>query len=283
MKKLLLPCLLLWAIAMQAQGIKTSSGYTLINHTKSQGIKPKAGETLKVHAKTIIMDSVLMDTRQGGGGARDLGMPDKSQFQPGQPVPAIVEAMFYLAKGDSATVIQAVDSTLRPYLPENVRSAKEIRYQVVLEDIITLEMQAKAKAETEGRLGQLEPTIKQTIQDFNTGKLDDKLVATKSGLKILIVEKGNGKPVSIGERISTHYYGALMNGNMFDNSFSRGQALPFVVGAGQMIAGYDEGAQRLNHGGKAFFFLPAKLAYGEAGAGESIPPNSDIMFYVEVQ
>ena len=109
-----------------------------------------------------------------------------------------------------------------------------------------------------------------------------KLDTRPSGLKVLIVEPGKGELIKANDNVRTNYYGCLTDGKLFDNSFQRGQTLDFTAGAGQMIPGFDEGVQLLPHGGKAYFFLPASLAYGDQGAGDLVPPNAELIFYVEV-
>ncbi|MBK7936462.1 MAG: FKBP-type peptidyl-prolyl cis-trans isomerase [Lewinellaceae bacterium] len=123
--------------------------------------------------------------------------------------------------------------------------------------------------------------VKATAADYKSGKLNGKLTSTPSGLKMLVVEQGSGAAITRGEQIKTHYYGVLTNGTMFDNSFERGQALPFPAGVGQMIQGFDEGAMKLNHGGKAYLFIPPQLGYGDRDQG-TIPPNSELIFYIEL-
>ena len=69
---------------------------------------------------------------------------------------------------------------------------------------------------------------------------------------------------------------------MFDNSFSRGEPFVFPLGAGQVIKGWDEGLALLPKGTKATLFIPYELGYGETGSPPSIPPRSELIFYVEV-
>jgi len=275
--------LALMATALQAQqpGIITEGGHRFVKHTKTNGPLAKAGDAMMLNVITAIGDSILMNTRRDFGGPRELALPDKAELQ-GQPIPAIIEACYLLGKGDSATLYQTIDSTIRPQLPPALREAKEIRFEISVVDVITAESKAAAAAEAEAQFAKLEPTIKATVADFVAGKLNDKLMSTKSGLKMLVVEKGKGAPVKANESILTHYYGSLHDGTMFDNSFQRGEPLGFVAGTGQMIPGFDEGAQLLNHGGKAYLFLPYALAYGEEGSGP-IPAKADLVFYIEVQ
>ena len=261
--------------------LTTESGHRLVKHNKTAATPAKSGDVLMINAITTLGDSVMMDTRRDFGGPRELQLPDKAQLQ-GQKVPAILEAAFLLGKGDSATLYQTIDSLTRSYLPPTLQSAKEIRFDLMVVDVITAESKAAAAAASQAKFAELEPKIKATVADFVAGKLNDKLLTTASGLKILVVEKGAGAPVKAGENVQTHYYGIMHNGDRFDDSFSRGEPLGFQAGAGQMIAGFDEGVQQINHGGKAYFFLPYQLAYGEAGGGP-IPAKTDLVFYVEVQ
>jgi FKBP-type peptidyl-prolyl cis-trans isomerase len=74
----------------------------------------------------------------------------------------------------------------------------------------------------------------------------------------------------------------LTNGKKFDDSFERGTPIPFTLGVGQVIQGWDEGIALLKEGDKAVLFIPSELGYGETGAGADIPPNAELVFYVEL-
>jgi FKBP-type peptidyl-prolyl cis-trans isomerase FkpA len=142
------------------------------------------------------------------------------------------------------------------------------------------EMQAKAAANQE-KLPAIEELAKTTLADYKAGKLETQ--STASGLKYYIVKPGEGANAANGSTVNVNYYGTLMDGTMFDNSFQRGQTFPFSLGSGQVIKGWDEGIAQLNKGAKAFLFIPAALGYGEAGSPPVIPANSDLMFYVELE
>lgn len=106
---------------------------------------------------------------------------------------------------------------------------------------------------------------------------------TNTGLGYIIHEAGDGIAPRPGKQVSVHYLGMLvMDGAIFDESFSRGKAISFRLGAGQVIAGWDEGIDLLSVGDRATLFLPPKLGYGAVGAGADIPPNSELIFYVEL-
>lgn len=78
-----------------------------------------------------------------------------------------------------------------------------------------------------------------------------------------------------------HYHGLLTNGQKFDSSYDRGQPFDFVLGQGQVIKGWDEGIALLPVGSQAVLIVPPHLGYGDSDMG-TIPPNSTLIFYVEV-
>jgi len=274
-------------------GTTTEHGFRFINHTNTGGEKPKPGSTCLIQFYSYIGDSLMASTVKSSGGPREYTLPEADKLP--KRVPAIYDALLLAGEGDSVTIYEKIDSFLLKFIPESLKSEKEVRYEIVLVDIVSeeeiqkriQEEQQKALAEqkineeAKTRASGVAVMVKATAADYKAGKLDSKLTTTASGLKILTVEKGDGAPIKRGDNIKTHYYGVLTNGSMFDNSFERGQALPFAAGVGQMIKGFDEGAMTLNHGGKAYLFIPSELGYGPAAQG-SIPPNSELIFYIEV-
>ena len=105
---------------------------------------------------------------------------------------------------------------------------------------------------------------------------------TKSGLKYIILKKGDGLKPSTGDLVKVHYKGQLLDQTVFDSSYKRNQPIEFKVGEGQVIPGWDEGIMLLNNGDKARFIIPPNLAYGSSGAGGVIPPNATLIFEVEL-
>jgi FKBP-type peptidyl-prolyl cis-trans isomerase FkpA len=101
---------------------------------------------------------------------------------------------------------------------------------------------------------------------------------------------GTGKEASTGATVYMHYTGWLyrplaknMHGKQFDSSIPRGEPLDFVLGAGRVIKGWDQGIQGMKVGGKRTLIIPSELAYGSRpGAGSGIPPNSALIFDVEL-
>jgi len=103
---------------------------------------------------------------------------------------------------------------------------------------------------------------------------------TASGLFYNITKNTDGKPATKGAKVSVHYEGKLLSGQVFDSSFQRNQPIDFTVGIGQVIAGWDEGILLLKVGEEATFVIPSDLAYGSRGAGGVIPPNAPLIFKV---
>jgi peptidylprolyl isomerase len=105
----------------------------------------------------------------------------------------------------------------------------------------------------------------------------------ESGLIIEMIQEGNGEQPSQGDIVTVHYTGTLKaSGEKFDSSLDRGEPIEFPLGVGRVIPGWEEGIAMLSKGSKAKFIIPAHLAYGEQGSGNVIPPNSDLIFEVEL-
>ena len=103
---------------------------------------------------------------------------------------------------------------------------------------------------------------------------------TASGLQYLVLTEGTGKKPTVTSKVKVNYEGRLIDGTIFDSSIARDHAVEFQVS--QVIEGWTEGLQLMKEGGKNRFFIPAKLAYGEIGSGDTIAPNSTLIFDVEL-
>ena len=106
------------------------------------------------------------------------------------------------------------------------------------------------------------------------------VITTPSGLQYQVLKEGNGKKPTAKDSVKCHYEGFLIDGTVFDSSVQRGE--PAVFGLQQVIAGWTEGLQLMQEGGKYRCFIPYRLAYGEGGAGAMIPPFATLIFDVEL-
>ncbi|MGF1465771.1 MAG: FKBP-type peptidyl-prolyl cis-trans isomerase [Sandaracinaceae bacterium] len=93
---------------------------------------------------------------------------------------------------------------------------------------------------------------------------------------------GEGDEAVAGKQVSVHYTGTLTDGTKFDSSLDRGQPFGFQLGAGRVIQGWDQGVQGMKVGGKRKLTIPPEMAYGERGFPPVIPPNSTLVFEVEL-
>lgn len=101
-------------------------------------------------------------------------------------------------------------------------------------------------------------------------------------LKVETLKEGTGAVATAGKSVKVHYTGTLLDGKKFDSSLDRNQPFQFLLGAGQVIKGWDQGVEGMKVGEKRKLTIPSKLGYGPRGAGNVIPPNSALVFEVEL-
>lgn len=106
------------------------------------------------------------------------------------------------------------------------------------------------------------------------------VTTTESGLQYEILTAGEGDKPSAESVVKTHYHGTLIDGTVFDSSVQRGEPAQFAVN--QVIKGWTEALQLMPVGSKWKLHIPAELAYGEMSPGPAIPPNSTLIFEVEL-
>ncbi|HYO46421.1 MAG TPA: FKBP-type peptidyl-prolyl cis-trans isomerase [Gemmatimonadota bacterium] len=109
----------------------------------------------------------------------------------------------------------------------------------------------------------------------------ERMTRTESGLYYEVVKEGAGATVAPGQTAVVHYTGWLPNGTQFDSSRGR-EPFSFPVGAGQVIAGWDQGVAGMAVGEQRLLVIPPDLAYGATGAGGVIPPDATLVFEVEL-
>jgi peptidylprolyl isomerase len=186
----------------------------------------------------------------------------------------------------------------------NGEAAKKFDAVKVFNDRLRVEAENRKKAEEKAAAEKAEFLAK--FKDVIDTKLaffeEQKKVAqkTSNGLQYTIYEKGTGKKPTAGSTVYVHYSGYFESGELFDSShegvskafgkFNQQKAdakayVPFPFQYGNktgLIPGFLEGLEKMNIGDKAFLFIPSHLGYGEAGAGGVIPPNSNLIFELEL-
>ena len=217
----------------------------------------------------------------------------------------VIEKVIIIRKGKLAKKFNAVKvfSDYMKIKPElDKKAAEEAQAKAQAQAKIEAEKRQKeaeakaiADAETKAKLG---PILTAKVAEFKA--LKAKSTKTASGLQYSILKKGTGVKPTEGKDIYVHYAGYLEDGTLFDSSYEAinktygkfdqnranqngYQPFPFKYGnKGGLIPGFLEGINNMNFNDKAIFFIPANLGYGEKGAGNVIPPNSNIIFEVEI-
>ncbi len=101
-------------------------------------------------------------------------------------------------------------------------------------------------------------------------------------IQIENLREGTGAEAAAGKTVTVHYVGTLTNGSKFDSSRDRGEGFTFKLGAGQVIAGWDQGVAGMKVGEVRKLTIPSHLAYGDRGFPPVIPPKSTLVFEVEL-
>jgi FKBP-type peptidyl-prolyl cis-trans isomerase FkpA len=213
------------------------------------------------------------------------------------------EIFLGLRKGDSIQFEATARTIFGENFPPAMRGedlvkvnlgAFEIMDQAAIEAFFNKTMEAEDKKKAERAVVLLAEESK-TIEAYLKEKgLNG--IKTASGLYYVIEREGTGEATTPNTTMYVDYAGYLLDGTLFDSSipeiakanniFSEQrpyEPLPVNVGMGQVIPGWDEGLLLLKKGSKAKFIIPSPLGYGENGAGSSIPPNSILVFDVEVK
>jgi FKBP-type peptidyl-prolyl cis-trans isomerase FklB len=148
-----------------------------------------------------------------------------------------------------------------------------------IETLHQLQNEVQAKMEAE-RQEQGAANQKEGDTFLAANKAKEGVVALPSGLQYKVITQGTGPKPTASDTVVCNYKGTLINGTVFDSSEKHGHPLTFPVNG--VIKGWTEALQLMPVGSKWQLFIPASLAYGERGAGADIPPNSTLIFDVEL-
>ncbi|WP_165022455.1 FKBP-type peptidyl-prolyl cis-trans isomerase [Dysgonomonas sp. ZJ279] len=175
----------------------------------------------------------------------------------------------FLSSGIKKVDIEAFTKGMQDVLNENQPDMSYDEAKEVINEFF-VELQA----------GRMDLNLKAGKEFLTINKNRPGVVTLPSGLQYEILKKGEGKTPVATDQVKCHYHGTLIDGTVFDSSVQRGT--PATFGVNQVIPGWVEALQLMPVGSKWKLFIPSELAYGEAGAGQSIEPNSTLVFEVEV-
>lgn len=125
-------------------------------------------------------------------------------------------------------------------------------------------------------------SVNSPIQDAPQQIAPSQYTTTTRGVLYHDITVGTGNIAQPGRLITVHYTGWLESNAKFDSSLDRNQTYQFVLGAGQVIPGWDEGVNGMRVGGHRQLVIPPELAYGASGSGSVIPPNATLIFEIEL-
>jgi len=258
---------------------KTDSGlYYKFHHKSGDTTQAKLAEYAEVEMVYGTPDSVLFDSRKLPAAQRPMKIPMIKSIYKGD----IYEGLSLMRVGDSATFECNADSVFKKLfrmqkLPAFVDSTKDVYFSIKLVGVKTPQ---QMQAEESAKMVKLQNKENKEREDY----LASKKITTKpttSGLIFISKKQGRGAHPQVGDKVSVHYTGYLLNGKKFDSSRDRGKPFEFILGKHQVIAGWDEGIAKLRKGGKATLIIPSSLGYGARNMGP-IPPFSTLVFDVEL-
>lgn len=255
---------------------------------------PNTGDKIKVN--DVITFNVIQKTEKDSVlySSFAAGRPVKLQVQPSQNVGDLMDIFPLLALKDSALVKVPTDSIFvgheeqrPPFLPKG----SNIVFVLKVERVQSLN---DAIAERNAAIESMKADEKKAIAKYVTDN-HKVYTTTLSGLKYIITQPSIKRKALKGDTVFVNYTGRTLDGKVFDSSVEavalkaglqqpgrKYEPIKVAVGAGEVIKGWDEALLLLREGSKASLLIPSDLAYGERGAGDSIPGFSPLLFDIEV-
>lgn len=169
---------------------------------------------------------------------------------------------------DNAAFLQAI---------EDVLGDKQLKLTTEEMKTVLSDYQNKLKQERTARADDNLNSGEKFLEE--NGKKED-VVELDSGLQYKVIKKGTGEKPQSDSNVKVHYHGTLINGEVFDSSYERGEPVDLTVN--QVIKGWQEALTKMPVGSKWKVYIPSELAYGERGAGDVIGPNETLIFDIEL-
>jgi FKBP-type peptidyl-prolyl cis-trans isomerase FkpA len=279
--------------------VAVSTEYTKVNGILSYKIIPtgsgpviQSKDFVRLHMKQMCGDSILMSTYNKPTG------PEVNRIESQGPGDEMTNLILKLRIGDSLVVKYNTDSIFKNNPPPYFKKGDEAKMCLKLVSAVSKkesdsllayqadmmkqqqEAQQKESAASENMIPEQDAEIEAYCVKNNI-----KFQKSASGLYYSIITPGSEPKMQVGKTITVNYTGQTLSGKKFDSNidpaFNHVAPFDFPLGAGRVIAGWDEGLQLLGKGGKAILLIPSRLAYGARGAGKDILPNAILRFDVE--
>jgi peptidylprolyl isomerase len=231
----------------------TASGLQYVIETEGDGATPEAGAVVQVHYEGKLADGTIFDS------SYERNEPIAFPLGQGLVIPGWDEGVSLLSVGSKAKLIVPPELAYGEFgavgvIPPNAT----LYFEVELVDILP---------------GSPEAPMAVADSDF---------VTTDSGLKYYELAAGDGATPEPGQLVAVHYTGWLEDGTKFDSSLDWGQPFIFPLGEQMVIPGWDEAVSTMKVGDQRQLVVPPELAFGETGIDGLIPPNSTLIFEVEL-
>ncbi len=180
--------------------------------------------------------------------------------------------------GHTDVDIERLMQGMRDSMGDQPPALTEGQQQAIIAEIQAVRQRMEEEAQAaQAQLAEQNRSTGEAFLAENAGK--DGVMTTDTGLQYQVLEPGSGDSPTVDSQVRVHYEGRLINGEVFDSSYARGE--PAEFGLNQVIAGWTEGLQLMKEGGKMRLFIPSDLAYGPGG-NRGIPPNAVLVFDVEL-
>jgi len=239
--------------------------------------KPVVGDILVLYMRyTTEKDSVLFDTKELNG--QPFRMKMNAASENGS---TINDAFALMHEGDSAQFIVDAErfytEIKNTEVPCFINKNSKLIFNIKLVEIFSYDKYLKEK-----KIVQIKNTKEeQIILESYLQNANITIKPANSGLYYIEDLTGKGSKPKTGQKVTIHYTGSFINGEIFDSSLKRGEAFEFEFGANQVIPGLEEGVGMMKTGGKATLIIPSHIAYGSQQY-KMIPPFSTLIFEVEL-
>lgn len=240
--------------------------------TNPDNMQPKVGDVIAIKLRYTTSDGNVLD---------EYPLFRTQLKEPPHAGGSIEDGLAMMHEGDSAIfMVKAEDYytfNLKQRVPQSIDPQSMLLFYVRLVDVTPYNDFARERqvAKISGEKEE-EQLLTAFLQRSNITS-----EPTNSGLYYIETKTGNGPKAVAGKKVTVHYSGYFIDGQVFDSSYDRNEPFTFTLGRGEVIQGWDEGVAKMHVGGKAKLIIPSFLAYGDRQNGP-IPPFATLVFDIEL-